>query len=633
MAVNNDSDLVDVFKLFSNHEKKSITFEVEKKAYIPLPPEASTNIPNEHPRFIIDNQNIGFSDFENNLFDYEGDNEDAHGDNEDGHSVSGDSDGVIKVDSGRAQASVDEDEFGLGDGSYDFGLGHGSDEFGLGDGLDEVEKNINLELFEGYNSHPDDEFVSDSEVENMDAKIARLVKTNPFKQLLGTPIEFEVGQTHDSVYSLRALLTDYAIQEGFNFNKVKNDRNRLTYACQEEGCPWRLHASNLIDDTTMQIKTYKNEHLCHRLCRSKEARAKWIVSKFGALVKSNPDIRPGVISDQLRDQFNVTSEKEGCGKWKSEIPPTVNKKIVENSADSRILQLIHAGEGKYELMGLNRPYTANLQEKTCECGAWQISGVPCSHALAGIRHFYGMGGINEGITQFIHPSLSKSAFLRSYSSMLSPIPDFCVWVDMEAATVDPPPIKNKLGKPKLVWKRESHEKPKASRSGNVICTKCRNPSHNKRTCKAVITSESNKRAAKDVNKSSTNARVEVGASSSQPPTQDVVDATISKSMYMNWGAHHSVISGDNLQLVLDQYSARLSKFRARACKWDGPVSASLCAAKTLANWWTSPVYSRLSDAKMGQLKWVRDNHMIYDYCKDTKRFNGQLPPECFKQQF
>ena len=31
MAVNTDSDLIDVFQLFSNHKKKSITFEVEKK--------------------------------------------------------------------------------------------------------------------------------------------------------------------------------------------------------------------------------------------------------------------------------------------------------------------------------------------------------------------------------------------------------------------------------------------------------------------------------------------------------------------------------------------------------------------------------------------------------------------------
>ncbi|KAK1572279.1 hypothetical protein Q3G72_030114 [Acer saccharum] len=67
---------------------------------------------------------------------------------------------------------------------------------------------------------------------------------------------------------------------------------------------------------------------------------------------------------------------------------------------------------------------------------------------------------------------------------------------MEAATVDPPLIKNKPGRPKLVRKRELHEKPKASRSGSVICTKCRNPGHNKRICKAVITSESNKKDCK-----------------------------------------------------------------------------------------------------------------------------------------
>ncbi|KAK2659995.1 hypothetical protein Ddye_006528 [Dipteronia dyeriana] len=41
----------------------------------------------------------------------------------------------------------------------------------------------------------------------------------------------------------------------------------------------------------MQIRAYKNEHLCHRLCRSEEARAKWIASKFGTLVKNNPDIK------------------------------------------------------------------------------------------------------------------------------------------------------------------------------------------------------------------------------------------------------------------------------------------------------------------------------------------------------
>ncbi|KAJ7969573.1 Xyloglucan endotransglucosylase/hydrolase [Quillaja saponaria] len=80
------------------------------------------------------------------------------------------------------------------------------------------------------------------------------------------------------------------------------------------------------------------------------------------------------------------------------------------------------------------------------------------------------------------------------------------------------------------------------------------------------------------------------------------------------------------------FIASFRRFRARACKWNGPVSIMQCASNIPTNWWTSPVYSQLTFAQMGQMNWVRRNYMIYDYCKDTKRFNGQMPPECFKQQ-
>ncbi|KAK9102770.1 hypothetical protein Sjap_020024 [Stephania japonica] len=81
------------------------------------------------------------------------------------------------------------------------------------------------------------------------------------------------------------------------------------------------------------------------------------------------------------------------------------------------------------------------------------------------------------------------------------------------------------------------------------------------------------------------------------------------------------------------FVAQFQRFRARACKWNGPVSISQCALDSPGNWWSSPTYSKLSYTKQGQMKWVRDNYMIYDYCKDTKRFNGQMPPECFQQQY
>ncbi|KAK9208560.1 hypothetical protein WN944_000918 [Citrus x changshan-huyou] len=102
-----------------------------------------------------------------------------------------------------------------------------------------------------------------------------------------------------------------------------------------------------------------------------------------------------------------------------------------------------------------------------------------------------------------------------------------------------------------------------------------------------------------------------------------------------WNADNWATRGglDKIDWSNAPFIARLRRFRARACKWNGPVNISQCATKTPGNWWTSPTYSQLSSAKMGQLKWVREKYMIYNYCKDTKRFNGKMAPECSKPQY
>ncbi|OVA08586.1 Glycoside hydrolase [Macleaya cordata] len=81
------------------------------------------------------------------------------------------------------------------------------------------------------------------------------------------------------------------------------------------------------------------------------------------------------------------------------------------------------------------------------------------------------------------------------------------------------------------------------------------------------------------------------------------------------------------------FTATFRRFRARACKWTGPVSITQCATNSPANWWTSASYSKLSNAQMSQMQRIRSSNMIYDYCKDTKRFNGKMPLECSKPQF
>lgn len=81
------------------------------------------------------------------------------------------------------------------------------------------------------------------------------------------------------------------------------------------------------------------------------------------------------------------------------------------------------------------------------------------------------------------------------------------------------------------------------------------------------------------------------------------------------------------------FIARYRQLNLRACEWTGLSSTYECASTTPSNWWASSEYSHLSYSQIGQMEWVRNNYMIYDYCKDTKRFSDQLPVECYGQQY
>ncbi|KAE9613971.1 putative xyloglucan:xyloglucosyl transferase [Lupinus albus] len=60
------------------------------------------------------------------------------------------------------------------------------------------------------------------------------------------------------------------------------------------------------------------------------------------------------------------------------------------------------------------------------------------------------------------------------------------------------------------------------------------------------------------------------------------------------------------------FSARCHHFRTRACRWDEAVSINHCASNVRANWWSSPIYKKLSYAQTGQLNWARKNYMVYN---------------------
>ncbi|KAK3228869.1 hypothetical protein Dsin_000750 [Dipteronia sinensis] len=132
----------------------------------------------------------------------------------------------------------------------------------------------------------------------------------------------------------------------------------------------------------------------------------------------------------------------------------------------------YKGNGEYELLGPTGTYGVKLKEFTCQCGSWQISGVPCSHAMAVISHAYGRDAIKNRVDEFVHQSLTKSAYVQTYKSMIYPFSDLTMWLEVHTAHLIPPLLHATPGMPKLQRRRELNDRPKNARSGSVVCKKC-----------------------------------------------------------------------------------------------------------------------------------------------------------------
>ena len=268
-GVLSDSQLLELFGLFEERGLDSIVFELEDLCYIPTPPEEPQVLDVEGGY-----EPLGWCDMEAEQLNYEEDSEkdveadeDCDGDNTQYNEVP-----IIE------QESVDGD-----------------------DGITEE----CMDGFEGYQSKSDDEYFTDSELEPEQVRIAKLVKGNPFKRMVDGIISFQISQIFNSKEHMREIFKEYTIQEGIVLKRVKNDRVRQTYRCTGDDCEWRAHGSCMIDGVTFMLKTLSDQHSCHRVYNNKEAKVKWIASKFEKLVKRNPSIDVKVISDLLRENYKV----------------------------------------------------------------------------------------------------------------------------------------------------------------------------------------------------------------------------------------------------------------------------------------------------------------------------------------
>ncbi|VVA22019.1 Hypothetical predicted protein, partial [Prunus dulcis] len=168
--------------------------------------------------------------------------------------------------------------------------------------------------------------------------------------------------------------------------------------------------------------------------------------------------------------------------WPHEVGPRIFGIVEKNSIESGHCIALYAGGGKYQVNSmLGAMFVVDLERHTCTCRKWDLSGIPCPHALASIAKS------EHSPLDFVHALYKRPAYDRAYEGYISPMPSQAYWRKTGHVPIKPPVYRIQPGRPKLSKNREADEIPKGAtklkRYGIVItCRNCGQEGHNFAGC-------------------------------------------------------------------------------------------------------------------------------------------------------
>ena len=204
----------------------------------------------------------------------------------------------------------------------------------------------------------------------------------------------------------------------------------------------------------------KNDHVTSNVAESFNA---WIGEFRGlSIYKAMEGIR-GKLMDRMEKKRIEGERMRGI------TCPNTQKRLRENKENAYRLKLIASCEDEFQVLDGNRTFIVNLSEKLCDCGEWQLCGVPCNHGLKTIRYR------REDVELYCDDSFSVANFKAAYAPSIRPVRDSDLWPAMDNVFpkfVQAPGVKKRIGRPKKHRRRECGEAARKYRHNRNRCSNC-----------------------------------------------------------------------------------------------------------------------------------------------------------------
>ncbi|CAA0806734.1 MuDR family transposase [Striga hermonthica] len=134
-------------------------------------------------------------------------------------------------------------------------------------------------------------------------------------------------------------------------------------------------------------------------------------------------------------------------------------------------------------------FRVHLGERTCSCRKWELTGIPCEHAISGL--FF----LGHDPEEYVDSWYKKETFLKAYSSMMGALNSPDEWPKVDVQPLQPPLQSKMPGRPKKYnrkrgpdevqekGKQKKKVEVKLSKKGTTLkCSLCHKENHNMRGC-------------------------------------------------------------------------------------------------------------------------------------------------------
>ncbi|GJV78097.1 RNA-directed DNA polymerase, eukaryota, reverse transcriptase zinc-binding domain protein [Tanacetum coccineum] len=148
-------------------------------------------------------------------------------------------------------------------------------------------------------------------------------------------------------------------------------------------------------------------------------------------------------------QRNATLRKE-CEKWEDDICPNIRKVLELHKRIQRKWTLIPSGWMQFEVRQGNglEAFNVQLDNKTCSCGQWQLTCIPCPHSITA------MCNVNMNPEDFVTDSFRLATYKKLYEFNIKHVKGIDQWRKIKHIPCLPPKEKRMPRRPSIARKKD-----------------------------------------------------------------------------------------------------------------------------------------------------------------------------------